>query len=136
MSTNVGSNYTRNFFKIANKIAQQGKLMTDQEFRLISYYTSFPTSWTFRTEKIMEDLQWSKSKVERTRVSLQKNGYLLIRRLPKNDFIYYIGKPAVRAYLLDKQKRENVELTNEELEILNKTEIKDDKIIFSEGEEK
>ena len=45
-------------------------------------------------EKIIEDLQWSKSKIERTRVSLQKKGYLLIRRLPRNDFIYYIGKPA------------------------------------------
>ena len=135
MSTNVGSKYSKYFFKISNVLAQKGKIMTDQEFRLLSYYTSFPSSWTFRVEKLTVDLDWSESKVKRTRLTLQENGYLLIRRLPKNEFIYYIGKPAVKAYLLDKAKKENTSLSDDEEAILKKTEVEDDKLIFEDTPE-
>lgn len=126
MSANIKSNYSTKYFKISNILAQKGALVSDQEFRLLSYYSSFPTSWAFRMEKITADLGWSESKVERARLSLQRNGYLLIRRLPKNEFIYYIGKNAVREYLVDKQKKENTKLSAKELSILEK--VTDDQI--------
>ncbi len=135
MSTNVGTNYTTKYFKMSNSLAQRGNLMTDQEFRLLSYYTSYPTSWTFVMSKIMNDLDWSESKVKRIRLSLQENGYLLVRRLPKNEFIYYMGKGAVKAYLTDKQRHETTSLSEKELKILAKTEINDDYIIFKDTNE-
>lgn len=132
MSTNVGSNYTKKYFKMSNTLAQRGKSMTDQEFRLLSYYSSFPTSWTFQMTKMIKDLLWSESKIKRTRLSLQENGFLLIRRLPKNEFIYYIGKKAVKEYLVDKQRKENTDLTDEELSILKKAEKDDDFMGYEE----
>ena len=106
-----------------NNLAQSGKLLNDQEYRLLSYYQSFPTSWTFHMDQMMDDLQWSKSKIERTRISLTKKGFLLIRRLPKNSFIYYIGANAVYEYLADKQRNETLVLSNDEEQVLKKLKM-------------
>ena len=123
MSTNIRSNYTKGYFKMENRLATNGHLLSDQEFRLLSYYMSFPTSYTFRMEKMKKDLNWSESKIKKVRTSLHKNGFLLIRRLPKNEFIYHIGPKSVYEYLLDKKRKEETGedfLTDEEKEIMRK----------------
>jgi len=111
---------------MSNYLAQRGDIMTDQEFRLLSYYSSFPTSWTFRDTSIMCDLGWCQSKVKKTRLSLQKNGYLLLRRLPKNEFIYYIGSRAIKEYLIDKKHTDETSLTKEEQRLLYVVDDNDD----------
>lgn len=122
MSTNVKDNYSKGYFKMDNDLAKYAKYLDDSEFRLLSYYQAHSTSWTFRTTTITEDLSWSTSKLERVRSSLQTKGYLFIRRLPNNEFIYYIGRQAVLDYLRDKTRKETTKLTPKEQKILDTIE--------------